>query len=49
MESIRWYIRESLKNIVAYATITDGNILTKILHRHISSGKCFFQTRIFHM
>jgi hypothetical protein len=36
MESICWYISESLKKNASYATITDGNF-----RRHISSGKFF--------
>jgi hypothetical protein len=39
MESICRYILESLKKIIAYATITDGNILIKFFCRHISNGK----------
>jgi hypothetical protein len=30
MESFRWYIPESLEKIIAYATITDGNIPMKL-------------------
>jgi len=45
----RRYIPEiSLEKITAYATIIDGNILTELFRRHISSGNCFL-ARIFRL
>jgi hypothetical protein len=41
MESICWYITESLRKIILYATITDGNIQKKYFHRHISNDNFF--------
>jgi hypothetical protein len=41
MESICWYITESLRKIILYTTITDGNIQMEYFRRYISSENFF--------